>query len=232
MKDSEVEFDRACHVLYSKECKRIILEKIAEHYPDETEKVFEAVQKQYSDYLKNYRTDLGGKKNFHNGIAGTYDCIALFSYYKVCKDRTSFKEIEAMNNALFLPAFSKLRFVDCNKPIYQKLLHTAFVSAMKKCRKWNDYKMDVLPYEKDKPIRYVFTACPVAEFAKENDLLDVLPALCNADYAAMELIHAKLIRKTTCGNGDVCDFAICGDKDKYAALHEEYIDSESYRRNR
>ena len=89
MKDNEVEFDRSCHVIYSKACKKFILEKIAEHYPNETEKAFEAVQKQYSDFLKNYRTDLGGKRNFHNGTAGTYDCIALFSYYKVCKDKTS-----------------------------------------------------------------------------------------------------------------------------------------------
>lgn len=232
MKDNEVEFDRKCHVIYSKACKKVILEKISEHYPNETEKVFEAVQKQYSDFLKNYRTDLGGKKNFHNGTAGTYDCIALFSYYKVCRDKTSLKEIEEMNNAIFLPAFKKLSFADCNKPIFKKLMHKAFAVSAKKCGRWNDYKMNVLPYKEGEPIRYEFTACPIADFARENGLLNVLPAICNADFAAMELIHARLIRKTTCGNGSVCDYAICGDKDEYAALHEEYIDSDGYRRNK
>lgn len=38
------------------------------------------VQLQFVDYLKNWRTDLGGKKNFHNGTGGTYDCIAVLSY--------------------------------------------------------------------------------------------------------------------------------------------------------
>ncbi|WP_418841421.1 hypothetical protein [Ruminococcus sp.] len=30
-----------------------------------------------------------------------------------------------------------------------------------------------------------------------------LPAMCNPDYTAMELIHARLVRKTTCANGCV-----------------------------
>lgn len=53
-------------------------------------------------------------------------------------------------------------------------------------------------YDKEKPLSYNFTECPVAKFAKENDLLEIMPAFCNPDYDAMELIHAKLIRKTTC----------------------------------
>ena len=33
MKDNELQFDRSCHVLYSKPCKKAILAKIALHYP-------------------------------------------------------------------------------------------------------------------------------------------------------------------------------------------------------
>ena len=56
---------------------------------------------------------------------------------------------------------------------------------------------------------------------------EVMPAMCNPDYTAMELIHARLIRKTTCANGCVCDYTICGDKDEeYLKQHEEYIDDE------
>ena len=46
--------------------------------------------------------------------------------------------------------------------------------------------MNVAPYEKGKPIYYEFTECPVAEFAKKYGLLEVMPALCNPDYTAME----------------------------------------------
>ena len=35
MKDNELQFDRSCHVIYSKQCKKEILQKIALHYPPE-----------------------------------------------------------------------------------------------------------------------------------------------------------------------------------------------------
>ena len=60
--------------------------KIALYYPTaERETVWERVQQQYVSYLSDWRTDLGGKKNFHNSTGDTYDCIALMSYYTVCK---------------------------------------------------------------------------------------------------------------------------------------------------
>ena len=75
-------FDRSCHVLYSRPCKKEIRAKIALHYPEaERETIWEQVQRQYADFLSDWRTDLGGKRNFHNGVGGTYDCIAIMSYY-------------------------------------------------------------------------------------------------------------------------------------------------------
>ena len=63
-------------------CKKEIRAKIALHYPEaEREAVWEQVQRQYADFLSDWRTDLGGKKNFHNGVGGTYDCIAIMCYY-------------------------------------------------------------------------------------------------------------------------------------------------------
>ena len=130
MKDDELPFDHKSHVLYSKPCKKEILAKIALHYPEaERETVWEKVQRQYVVFLSVWRTDLGGKKNFHNGVGGTYDCIAIMSYYVVCKAVTSFREIEEMEENLILPTFRKLKFVDCNKPFWRKLMYKAFVRA-------------------------------------------------------------------------------------------------------
>ena len=233
MEDSQLKFDRTCHVLYSKPCKRQIQEKIALHYPaDERESVWTRVQIQYENFLADWRTDLGGKKNFHNGKGGTYDCIALMSYYVVCRDVTSLAEIEQMEGSLFLPAFRKLRFVNVNHPFFKKLLHRAFMNAKKRCDKWGDYDMRVAPYRKDQPIYYEFTACPTAEFAKKHDLLEIMPALCNPDFEGMEFLHAKLVRKTTCSNGCKCDYTICGNQDAYLKAHPEYRDEAGYRRNR
>lgn len=233
MKENELQFDRNYHVLYTKACKKAIKEKIALHFsPSEQENVWEKVQRQYVAFLSSFRTDLGGKKNFHNKVGGTYDCIAIMSYYSVCRSVTSFREIEEIEEALVLPAFRRLRFVDCNKPFWRSLMYKAFKKAKKQCDKWHDYKMSVSPYEKDKPIYYEFTSCPVAEFAIQHGLTDIMPALCNVDFAAMELLKAKLVRLSTCANGCKCDYTICGDKDPYVKEHPEYRDVVGYKRNR
>ena len=139
MKDNELLFDRNCHVRYSTPCKKEILAKIALHYPEaEWETVWEMVQRQYAVFLSDWSTDLGGKKNFHNGVGGTYDCIAIMCYYDVCRDVTTFREIEEMEEKLILPTFRKLKFVDCNKPFWRKLMYKAFVRAKSGCDKWHD----------------------------------------------------------------------------------------------
>lgn len=152
MEDKELVFDREHHILYTKQCREEILNKISLHYSaEDVEKIFTKVQFQYIEFLKDYRTDLGGKKNFHNGTGGNYDCIALFSYYVVCKEKTFLAEIEKMEGNLFLPAFKNLKFVDCNKPIYKKLMYWSFALSKKKCDKWDDFDMNVAPYKKDEP---------------------------------------------------------------------------------
>ena len=203
------------------------------HYPKEKrEEIFTAVQKQFVTWLKDYRSDLGGKKNFHNGLGGTYDNIMVLAYYVICKDVTTFAEIEELYGGIFLSSFGRLKFVNCNRKFFKRLMYKAFATAKKKCDKWHDYEMMLEPYKEDEPIRYRFTSCPVAQFAKEHDLLDILPALCNVDYAAMELIGARLVRTTTLGKGDYCDYAICGDEDSYLKEHEEFRDDQGGRWNR
>ena len=136
MKDKKLLFDRKCHVLYSRPCKKEIRAKIALHYPEaEREMVWEQVQRQYADFLSDWRTDLGGKRNFHNGVGGTYDCIAIMSYYTACKAITSFREIEEMEENLILPIFRRLRFVDCNKPFWRKLMHRVFAPRRRKAER-------------------------------------------------------------------------------------------------
>ena len=155
------------------------------------------------------------------------------AYYVVCKEVTTLAEIEQMEGELFLPSFRKLsKFVDCNKPLFKKLLHRTFSTAKRKCDRWGDYAMTVAPYDKGKPIYYEFTTCPVAEFARQHDLLEVMPALCNPDYAGMELIGARLVRKTTCSNGCKCGYTICPSRDPYLREHPEYRDEAGYRRNK
>ncbi len=130
-----------------------------------------------------------------------------------------------------MPSFKWLSFVDINKKFFKKLLYKSFVLAQKQCEKWKGYEMIVEPYKENEPIRYRFISCPVAQFAHEHDLLDILPALCNVDYVAMETLHAKLIRTTTLCRGDCCDYTICADSDSYIDNYPEYNDEVNGRWN-
>ena len=59
MNDDQLQFDRTCHVIYSKPCKAEIREKIAHHYPEsQREAVWERVQMQY------VAPTLAGRKTF------------------------------------------------------------------------------------------------------------------------------------------------------------------------
>lgn len=109
MKDKDLKFDRNIHVLYSKPCKKEIIKTIKSHYPkDLVDKIRGKVQLQYLEFLNYLPTNLGEKKNRFNGIGGTYDSIAIFSYYKVCEDKPCFNEIEKMIQDIFLPSFKNL----------------------------------------------------------------------------------------------------------------------------
>ena len=73
------------------------------------------------------------------------------------------------------------------------------------------FRMGSCSYDKKNGIvRYSFTQCPNAEFAKRHHMEDVLPVLCNCDHLAMQAIHAVLIREGTCITSDCCDYCIVG----------------------
>ena len=85
-------------------------------------------------------------------------------------------------------------------------------------RTWADNCCDF--YVVNGIIRYSFTQCPNAEFARRHHMEAVLPVLCNCDHLAMQAIHAALIREGTCMTSDCCDYCIVGDKNPIAAEYE------------
>ena len=139
-----------------------------------------------------------------------------------------------MNNEIFLPAFEKLsKIANANKNFTMCIMQVAFEMTAKS--KYNDdpeqptgYIMKVEPRNRETGIHYRFERCPIAEFAKQNGYLDVMPALCNGDYPAMELLHAALIRRHTCANSDICDYWIVGDESSYAKEHPKKVDEAGY----
>lgn len=204
------------------------------HYPEEEAgKLWEKIQLQYVEFLKDFPYQ-GGKKNTHNGTGGTYDCIAIFAYYETLEPKPSVEELYEMNNQTFLPGFERLgKIVNVNHPILLHLMNFVFLMAAKKDRKHSEERptgfiMKVAPYDKKMGIRYQFDRCPIAEFAKEHCYLDLMPAFCNGDYLAMKLMHAGLIRKHTCANSNICDYWIVGDESGYLKEHPRKTDERGF----
>jgi hypothetical protein len=59
------------------------------------------------------------------------------------------------------------------------------------------------------------------EFTRDN-MLHILPLLCNSDFFGVSEIHGQLIRCGTCGNSDVCDYLVV-EKDNPLAKEYEVV---------
>jgi hypothetical protein len=83
------------------------------------------------------------------------------------------------------------------------------------------FRMQGYTYDRQNgAVRYCFTQCPNAEFAKRHHMEDVLPVMCNCDHMAMQKLHATLIREGTCCTSDVCDYCVVGDRNPIAGQFE------------
>ena len=65
----------------------------------------------------------------------------------------------------------------------------------------------------DTRVCYHFTRCPLNDFCREQDLMDVLPVMCEVDHTTARLAHGRLTREHTLAQGGaVCDYLIEGDQ--------------------
>lgn len=217
------------YIPISKEMEAVIRKHLSVKFSEtEAEGYLKKILSQYEEFVKDL-PDLGGKRSRHNGPGGTYDCICIFAYYEALDHRPDMEELYEMNCEVFLPEFKKMAgIVNANKPLFQRILHLAFVMTAKTDEgREGGYIMKVEPYKKD-GVRYRFDRCPIAEFAKSHGYLDIMPAFCNSDYPAMEYINAALIRKHTCANSDLCDYRIVGDESEAAKKHPKKTDDKGF----
>jgi hypothetical protein len=52
----------------------------------------------------------------------------------------------------------------------------------------------------------------------------VLPLLCNSDFFGIEQLHGTLVRCGTCGNSDICDYRVVGNRNPLAARYMTVTD--------
>ena len=184
--------------------------------------LWEKIQLQYCEYLKE-EPALAGLKI----TTSIYDPILIFAWYAVVPDKPPLDDVQQDVYDCFMGSFDLLgRIFDLNRNLDNRLAARIFQKAndirVEEIKKFPEsFRMGDCSYDKEKGVvRYSFTQCPNAEFAKRHHMEDVLPVMCNCDHLAMQAIHAALIREGTCVTSDCCDYCIVGDRNPLAAEYE------------
>ena len=213
--------------------RKPVRKRLIERYgAEQGEVIWKRTVEQYNSYLPDL-PDYGGKKNGH--AKAIYGGLLIFSLYPCLPDHPPVSELQNFVSNLFMGPFVKLgKIFDLNRPSNMKLINKIFK------RSGDGDRRDIVkypagfinveePYDSVNHIaRYHFTQCPNAEFAKKHDLLHVLPLMCNSDYFGIEQIHGTLIRCGTCGNSDICDYCVVGNKNPLAKEYEIAVDENGF----
>ena len=223
MREKELPFDRTKHVCYTKNAKKCV-QKLLRRYYDEPSaaRLWEKIQLQYCEYLKD-EPALGSAKI----TVSIYDPILIFAWYAVVPDKPPIEEIQQDVYDCMMGSFNVLgKIFNLNRKLDNRLAGKIFrkttdtrneeIKRLPESFRMGGYNYD----EENGIIRYSFTQCPNAEFAKRHHMEDVLPVMCNCDHMAMQKLHASLIRVGTCCTGECCDYCIVGDQNPIAAEYE------------
>ena len=191
---------------------------------EEGQKIWAAVSDQYNKYLEEI-PDYGGKKSSH--ALAIYGSIIIFSLYPLLPDHPPVEELQEFVTNLFMAGFVKMgKIFNLNRNFDMWLIDKVFHKIGKKDQKqYEKYPASFCNISEDydkknHAARYHFSQCPNAEFAKEHDLMHVLPLFCNSDYWGISQIHGTLIRCGTCGNSDKCDYCVVGSENPMAKEYE------------
>ena len=223
MKDTDLPIDYKKHVLYTEKAKNCVQKLLRRYYDEQTAaELWERIQLKYAEFLED-EPALGGVKM----TVSIYDPILIFAWYAVIPDKPPLEEVQQDVYDCFMNGFDKLgKVFDLNRKPDMRLANRIFKKTgelrKKEIKEFPaSFRMGSYSFDKRSGVvRYSFTQCPNAEFAKRHHMESVLPLMCNCDHLAMQKLHATLIREGTCVTSDHCNYCIVGDKSPLAAEYE------------
>lgn len=232
MKEKDLPFDQKKHCLYPAKGKKLVREYLRREFGDErAEILWEKIQLQYAEYVKDC-PDVGGKKNNH--AAAIYGSMFVFAFCEMAVPDKSVEELQPLIYKIFMEDSFKIlgRIFDLNKPSHMKLANKVFMKSgqtdqVQAKRYPAGFIAVTEPFDEvHQAVRYHFTQCPVAEFAKKHGLKKWMPLFCNCDYLAMRALSCELIRHGTCTNGDKCDYCMVGSSNLIVREHPLRVDQD------
>ena len=160
---------------------------------------------------------IGGRENIL--ADNLYMSEILFAAVEACDRNFPGEDILRLGDELMVGKIRKIsRFVNAprlvNRRWVQKIVGRMYGSYIRKCRTndWsNTWTMEVNPYGHKEGIAWRFTSCPIAEFAREHDLIPWAKYLCQMDHRMAGAAGCVLRREHTLVAGDEeCDYWIVG----------------------
>jgi len=161
---------------------------------------------------------IGGRENILSD--NLYMSEILFAAVEACGRDFPGEDILRLGDALMVSRIRRIsRVVNApklvNKRWVQRFVGRMYGDYIKKCgvNDWsNTWAMKVNPCGHTEGIAWRFTSCPLAEFAREHDLLPWAKYLCLMDHRMAVAAGCRLIRKHTLVAGDnECDYWIVGE---------------------
>ena len=202
---------------YIKKLKPVMINYLAERFGEAKgaslwQRTLDIAQKYWDE-----TTYIGGRENIL--ADNLYMSEILFAAVEACDRDFPGGDILRLGDELMVSKIRKIcKVVNAprlvNRRWVQRFVGRMYGSYIRKCgkRDWgNTWTMEVNPYGHEEGLAWRFTSCPVAEFAREHDLLPWTKYLCQMDHRMAEAAGCVLRREHTLAAGDdECDYWIVG----------------------
>lgn len=153
--------------------------------------------------------------------------LPFFAVYEASGRALCEADLDKMLDILMVCRFRKAsRLIDMNRldrPLFRKLAYrlaqkVADQNNARRGKEWNNtWGIQINPEGHKYGLSMTLVGCPLVDFAKAHDYMDILPRMCAADVTAAAAIHARLIRHHTVAQGyETCDYWYVGDQNTEA----------------
>ena len=208
-----------------KTVKKGLIRYTRNHFPDDADSIIKRADELYPElYAK--APDIGGKEN---RMAYNLDMMIIaVSFYEASDQRVDGKAFEEISRELYNKYKFVRKLINVNRKWQMKVLrksmykryipYSKLVEEKTANGEWNNtWRVRINPTGTDEGVRFDLVGCPLADYARANGYMDLLPSLCATDHILPALFHAKLIRTHTCALGsDSCDYWYVADESETA----------------
>ncbi len=204
-----------------KAIKKGFIRYVKKHYPAEAKDIIKRADDLFPK-LYSKAPDIGGKENI---MSYNLDLLIMTaSFYEASDHRIDGGSVTEIADDIF----GRLRFlrhiVNVNHKWQMKLIrhlmykryvpYAKLVEEKKSQGLWgNTWGVRVDENDQDEGVKFELVGCPLADYAKANGYMNLLPYMCASDHLMPPLVHAKLIRTHTCALGsETCDYWYVADE--------------------